>query len=185
MDAMSPVRSPSGIIAIATRSPNPVDRVFAAAPALILLAAGVQDPGNLGAIIRSAEAGGATGLIVSGGADPFGWKALRGAMGSAFRLPIALEEDARTAIAQAKRRTVRVLAAAPGRGSARSLYEIDLTCPVMMLVGAEGPGLGAELIALADEVFTIPMKAPVESLNVAVSAGLAVYEAARQRRAFR
>jgi TrmH family RNA methyltransferase len=144
---------------------------------------GIQDPGNTGAIVRASEAGGATGLVVSAGTDPFGWKALRGAMGSAFRLPIALAEDPRDVIRTARQRHVRVLASSP-RGK-RSLFDTTLTGPVAIVLGGEGAGLDSDVLSLADEVFQIPMHAPVESLNVAVSAGLAVYEAHRQRHALR
>src|SRR5207247_2416630 len=100
MDAASPVRSSSPIIALAKRSGLGSD-VYAKTPPLVLIACGVQDPGNLGAITRVAEAAGATGLVAAGQcADPFGWKALRGSMGSAFRLPISTRATAEEAIAE-------------------------------------------------------------------------------------
>ncbi|HEX2341483.1 MAG TPA: TrmH family RNA methyltransferase, partial [Vicinamibacterales bacterium] len=94
MAAMSPAEAPSGVVAIAAHEPPAVEAALNGAPpggpALVLLVADVQDPGNLGAMIRAAEAAGATGVIACGGsADPYGWKALRGAMGSAIRLPVA------------------------------------------------------------------------------------------------
>ena len=92
--AMSPARSPSGVVALARRPAGSEAAVFAGATPLVVVAVDVQDPGNLGALLRSAEAGGATGVIATtSGADPFGWKALRGAMGSAFRLPVARVGD--------------------------------------------------------------------------------------------
>ena len=88
MAAVSPVRSSSAIVAIAVRPAEPADEPFAAANALVVIACDVQDPGNAGAIVRVAEAAGATALVVAGpSADPFGWKALRGSMGSAFATP--------------------------------------------------------------------------------------------------
>jgi TrmH family RNA methyltransferase len=183
IDASSPVRTSSGIVAIARRPADSIDRVLARSPALVIIAAGIQDPGNLGAIVRAAEAGGATGLIVSGGADPFGWKALRGAMGSAFRMPIGVLDDPREAIRLLRQRHVRVLASSP-RGK-RSLFETTLTGPTAIAVGGEGAGLDSDVLSLADDVFAIPMAPPVESLNVAVAAALAVYEACRQRHAHR
>ena len=90
LEAASPVKSPTGIVAIARWQAAGVRQVLAAQPALVVCADRVQDPGNTGAIIRAAEAAGATGVVTTAGsADPFGWKALRGSMGSAFRLPIA------------------------------------------------------------------------------------------------
>src|SRR5262249_12870954 len=90
MAAISPVRAPSGIAALATRTPTSVEAICAHSGALVVVAVDVQDPGNIGALCRAAEAGGATGVIACGAsAHPFSWKALRGSMGSALRLPVA------------------------------------------------------------------------------------------------
>lgn len=87
LNAISPVRTPTGIVALAARPRDASDDVMRSRTALLVGATDIQDPGNLGAIVRAAEAGGASGVITTlGGADPFGWKAVRGAMGSAFRL---------------------------------------------------------------------------------------------------
>src|SRR5262245_31317798 len=108
MDAVSPVRTPSGIVALSAAPPAPEERVFAR-PAPIVVAADIQDPGNLGAIVRVADAGGAAGVIVAGhSANPFGWKALRGSMASALRLPIAIIPDAGIALDAVRRRACRV-----------------------------------------------------------------------------
>ena len=108
IDALSPTRSPSGVVALAQR-PRIDPLAAGRRPPLVIVAVDVQDPGNMGAVVRSAEAGGATGVIAtSGSADPFGWKALRGAMGSAFRLPSAASVDAREAMRS--RRHVRRIA---------------------------------------------------------------------------
>ena len=94
MDALSPVRTPSGVVAIGARPRWTAEALLTPGPALVVVAAGVQDPGNVGAIIRAAEAGGATGVLVdTTSADPFGWKALRAAMGSSLRLPVGREAD--------------------------------------------------------------------------------------------
>ena len=179
MDAISPVRSSSGLVALASRPNHPLDQVFAGAAPLVVAAVDVQDPGNLGAIARVAEAGGATGMVVAGvSADPFGWKALRGSMGSSLRLPIAIAA-AEDVLAEARRRRCRVVAAVPRDG--RSPYDVDFGGPVAILIGGEGPGLAQSLERCADERVTIPMQAPVESLNTAVSAAVIVYEARRQR----
>jgi TrmH family RNA methyltransferase len=130
--------------------------------------------------VRVSEAGGATGVIASGAtADPFGWKALRGSMGSALRLPIVLMTSPADAIAEVRRNGCRAIAAVPRGG--RSLYEIDWTGPLAALIGGEGQGLAAAIVDAADERVTIPMSPPVESLNAAATAGLIVYEARRQR----
>lgn len=181
MAAMSPVRTPSGIVAIAELAPAPIERVFAGQAPLVLVLAGLQDPGNVGAAIRAADAAGATGVVAcEDTADPFGWKALRGAMGSTFRVPIASGLPVGHAVATARLHGLTVLATVPRGG--RALDTVDLTGPMAILLGGEGPGLPDEVASLADERVSIPMRAPVESLNVAVSAALVVYEAARQRR---
>ncbi|MCU1385611.1 MAG: putative TrmH family tRNA/rRNA methyltransferase [Acidobacteria bacterium] len=179
MGAVSPVKTPTGIVALAER-PGVEDDQLYAGQALVVAAVDVQDPGNLGAIIRVAEAAGATGFVAAGGsANPFGWKALRGSMGSALRLPIASEITPDEAVADAKRHRCRVIAAVPRDG--RSVYDADLSGSITLLIGGEGQGLSRELTDGADERVTIPMQAPVESLNAAVTAALIVYEARRQR----
>jgi TrmH family RNA methyltransferase len=180
MDALSPVRSSSAIVAIADRPSQDEGRLYAGRAPLVVIASDVQDPGNVGAIVRVAEAGAATGVVAAGAcADPFGWKALRGSMGSSLRLPVAVCEHADQAIAHARRHGCRIAATVPRGG--RSLFEINLKLPVAILIGGEGPGLAPALVDAADERVMIPMQAPVESLNAAVTAALVVYEAMRQR----
>jgi TrmH family RNA methyltransferase len=179
MTALSPVRSSSPVVAVAERPRIDAGRVYGATP-LAVVAIDVQDPGNLGAIVRVAEAGGATGFVAAGAsADPFGWKALRGSMGSAFRLPIISHRDGMAAVDDARRRRCRIVALVPRDG--RSLFATNFTGPVAVLIGGEGQGLTGPLVEAADERVTIPMQAPVESLNAAVTAALVVYEAHRQR----
>ena len=182
MDALSPVRSASGIVALADRPSLDAGRMYGGGAPLVIVAVDVQDPGNLGAIVRVAEAGGATGLVAAGrSADPFGWKALRGSMGSALRIPVVVGEHADQAVADARRHGCRIVAAVPRGG--RSLFDINLKVPAAVLIGGEGPGLPAALVDAADDRVTIPMQSPVESLNAAVTAALIVYEARRQRAA--
>jgi TrmH family RNA methyltransferase len=179
MAAISPVRSPSSMAAIARR-PHLQDRVFAGRPPLVVIACDVQDPGNLGAIARVVEAAGASGLVAAGeSADPFGWKAVRGSMGSALRLPIAVQPRAEAAVVDARAHGCRIVATVPRGGT--SLFEADLTGATALLFGGEGSGLSDSLIHAADSRLTIPMAAPVESLNAAVAVGLVVYHARRQR----
>jgi len=180
MDAVSPVRSPSTIVALADRPSTSETKVFDRAAPLLVAAVDVQDPGNVGAIVRVAEAGGATALVAAGAcADPFGWKALRGSMGSALRLPILVMPDVNRAVDDARRHGCRIVATTPRGG--RSVFDLDYAGPIAVLIGSEGPGLPPALVEDADERVTIPMDAPVESLNAAVTAALIVYEARRQR----
>lgn len=179
MAALSPVRSPSPIVGLAER-PMHDERIYGVSHPLVLVACDVQDPGNLGAMARVAEAAGASGLVAAGqSADPYGWKAVRGSMGSALRLPIGRRAQVAEAIVEAKRHGCRVVAAVPRAG--RPLFGAALQGPTAVLIGGEGRGLGAEIHSLADERLTVPMRAPVESLNAAVTAALVLYEACRQR----
>jgi TrmH family RNA methyltransferase len=179
MDAMSPVRTPSGVVALAARRVQALARLLEPNPALVVVAADVQDPGNVGAIVRSVEAGGGTGVVFAGtSADPWGWKALRAAMGSTFRLPVHV--DSLQATLEALRQaSLRVIATVPRGG--RPLHDLDLRGPTAFVVGGEGPGLDPHTLDLADERVSIPMQAPVESLNVAIATAVMVYEAHRQR----
>jgi len=180
MAVVSPVRSSSAIVALGRRPAREARRLYTGAAPLVLIAADVQDPGNLGAIIRAAEAGLATSVIAAGAcADPFGWKALRGSSGSGLRLPISTSTSPAVALAEARQHGCRVIATVPRGG--RSLYDTDLRGAVAVLIGGEGPGLDPAVIEQADDRLTIPMRAPVESLNAAVAAAIVVYEALRQR----
>jgi TrmH family RNA methyltransferase len=180
MNALSPVRSTSPIVSLAERPAELRDRIYRDA-ALVVVAVDVQDPGNIGAMVRVAEAGGASGLVCAGAcADPFGWKALRGSMGSALRLPVVVHRDVREATDEARRHGCRIVATSPRGG--RLLFESNLLGPVAILIGGEGPGLSSSLLDAADERVVIPMQPPVESLNTAVTAALIVYEAHRQRK---
>lgn len=178
---MSPVKQPAGVVAIARLQGSTVRAAVAAgAPQLLLLLDHVQDPGNVGAIIRAAEACGASAVITGPGtADPFGWKALRGSMGSAFRLPVASTPNLGDALRAAREAGVRIFAAVARDGT--PLARAGLAQPSAILLGGEGPGLSSALLAAADEPLTIPMQPPVESLNVAIAAALVLYEASRQR----
>jgi TrmH family RNA methyltransferase len=180
--AISPVRQPSGVVALAPRRSGTIDDVLERRPPLVLMLCDVQDPGNVGAIVRAAEACGATGLVTGEGtADPFGWKALRGGMGSTFRLPIAAKTSLPDVVRRSRDEGLRVFATMARDGT--PLPECDLRGGVAILLGGEGAGLPEDLARAADERITIPMHRPVESLNVAIAAALIVYEADRQRHA--
>jgi len=179
LDAMSPVRSPAGIVAIAERTPATAADICRGA-GFLLIAVDVQDPGNLGSLIRAAEAGGVTGVLVTGAsAHPFSWKSVRGSMGSALRLPVASVPSVDVAVSCMRKRGVRIVAAVPRDGVAPERVRWDGN--VGLLLGGEGPGLSPEAIAASDERVTIPMAPPVESLNVAVAGAILVYAARLQR----
>lgn len=170
LDAASPVRQPSGVLAIASWSAATLKEALAAANAPVLALVGVQDPGNLGSSIRAADAlGASTVLVLDGSADPGGWKALRGAMGSTFRLPIA-RGTTDAALTIARRQGLTIAAAAPSGGL--DLRSSPLPPTTLLLLGNEGSGLPAEVLAQANTTVTVPMRSGVESLNVAVTAAL-------------
>jgi len=180
LDAASPTRTPAGVVALARLALQPVEALLAPAPALITVAVNVQDPGNLGTLIRSSEAVGATGVLAAGTtAHPFGWRALRGSMGSALRLPIARDGDPTATLKDLQARGISLLALSANAPT--SLDTASLTGPLAICVGAEGTGLPPDLLAVADQHVAIPMRAPVESLNVGVAASLVLFEARRQR----
>lgn len=180
MDALSPVQTPTGVVAIAARPLVDPRALTVPAPALVVAGFGVQDPGNAGAIVRSADAGGATGVLLDkASADPWGWKALRASMGSTLRLPVLRDESALERLEAWQADGLRVVAADPG--SATSMYDERLAGPTVLVVGSEGAGIPDAVLRAADARVRIPMRARVESLNVAVAAALLLYEAARQR----
>lgn len=180
LEAMSPVRTPSGVVAIGRLRETPLDTALEKQPQLIFMLRDVQDPGNVGAIVRAGEACGVTGIVAGEGtADPYGWKALRGSMGSTFRIPVASRISLLDAARRAKARGVRLVATVLRAGTA--LHEADLRQPSAVLLGGEGSGLPQDLLDESDVRLTIPMRAPVESLNVSIAAALIAYEASRQR----
>lgn len=178
--AMSPTRTPSGCLAIARRTPTDLDAVFRHPRALIVAAADIQDPGNVGALVRAAEALGATALLTCGhSATPFAWKALRGSMGSALRLPLVAGLDGTAAADAFHAAGIRQVATMPG--AAADPECVDWSGRVAIWLGAEGAGLDPAVMARCDARVSIPMCAPVESLNVAVAGALLLDAARRQR----
>jgi TrmH family RNA methyltransferase len=178
--AMSPVRSPSGIAAVARRTPSDGDAIILADNGFTLVAADMQDPGNLGGLIRVAEAGGVTGILVAGAsAHPFSWKALRGSMGSGLRMPIAAGQVLDTIVHRARTAGVRMVAAVPRGG--RAPEAADWSGSVALFLGGEGHGLQANVLTACDDLVTVPMAPPVESLNVTVAGAILIYAARGQR----
>ena len=148
---------------------------------LILVLAGLQDPGNLGTILRSAEAFGATGVVsLPGTVSPWNPKAVRASAGSVFRVPL-VESTVDECFSRLRSVGLRVLTTAV-RG-AESATSTNLAGPTALLIGNEGNGVPEELASRYDGAITIPTPGPVESLNAAVAASILLYEAARQRAA--
>jgi TrmH family RNA methyltransferase len=145
----------------------------------IVVAAGLQDPGNLGTILRSAEAFGAAGIFLTEGTvSPYNSKVLRGSAGSIFRLPLFQMSSAEL-IPLLRARGVRLLATSSHQGT--PLPRISWTLPLAIFIGNEGAGLSCELTRQMDETLAIPQTSQVESLNAGVAASIVLYEAARNR----
>jgi TrmH family RNA methyltransferase len=180
-DAVSPVRTPSGIVAIALRHPTAMQAILTQARLFVMVVVDVQDPGNLGALIRIAEAGGVSGMIVAGdSANPFSWKTVRGSMGSALRLPVTRGPSIDVVMQELQKSRAKMIAAVPRDG--HDPDAVDWSGRIALLLGGEGEGLATDVIEASDERVTIPMEPPVESLNVAASAAIMVYAARRGRR---
>ncbi len=174
--------TPQGVAALVKLKPAKLEDLLEPVNAELLLVAvsGVQDPGNLGTIIRSAEAFSARGVLLGEKTvSHFNPKVVRASAGSLFREPL-VRVKLGEAIAHLKQHGVRVVASSSHKG--KPLHEADFTGPLALLVGNEGAGLAAEILSAADEMVTIPNSSKVESLNAGVSASILLYEATRQRR---
>jgi TrmH family RNA methyltransferase len=159
------------------------DGGFRGDAALVVVMTGVQDPGNVGTIVRSAEAFRATGVVATRGtADPWSPKALRASAGSALRLPVARGISVPILLAQLRVAGVQVIAATSKPHSEMKPKPPDLGEKLALFIGNEGAGLPDEVLHAADATLAIPMSAEVESLNAGVAASLLLYEIANQRR---
>ena len=150
----------------------------------IVVVAGLQDPGNLGTILRSAEAFGSAGIVLGEGTvSPFNTKVIRASAGSAFRLPLLVAKAAdvmEKCLAGLRAKDLRLVATSSHKGT--PLYQADLTGSLAVFIGSEGSGLPRSLMANVDETVAIPHTPQVESLNAGVTGSIVLYEAARQRK---
>ena len=185
IDFISDTKTPQGVVLLARRPAaraNVLESLTEKNPMLVILHR-VNNPLNAGSILRTAEAAGAHGAITTiGSLDIFSAKALRGAMGSSFRLPVWTGAAYAEVLAWCRARKI-VAVATDVRGE-RLYSEVDWRKPVALIIGAEASGLTVDEAVAADEAVRIPMHAPVESLNVGVAAAILLYEAARQRNSF-
>jgi TrmH family RNA methyltransferase len=176
-------QSPQGVAALLVPPVWGLDDVMGsgASAALILIAVGLQDPGNLGTLVRSAEAFGASGLLTTPGTvNAWNQKALRASVGSVFRVPV-VGVDA-SEIEGLKGRGVRLVGAVGVEDAGVvAAQEMDFTAACALMIGNEGNGLAAEWMEMCDARVTIPCPGDVESLNAAVAGSLLLYEASRQR----
>ncbi|RKN65499.1 RNA methyltransferase [Paenibacillus ginsengarvi] len=175
----SDAQTPQPVIAIVNKAGGEAERLLVREDSLVVVVDGVQDPGNLGTIIRSADAVGATGVVLGKGTvDLYNPKTVRSTMGSLFHLPV-VEADLLPLLAKAREQGVRLLNTS--LQAKQSCYEADLTGPVWFVLGNEGKGVSPEVAAQIGEHVIIPMKGPAESLNVAMAATVLLFEAMRQR----
>jgi len=175
-----PSDTPQGIAALVRcREFRLEDALARSADGPVLVIAGVQDPGNLGTIVRSAEAFEAAGLLLGEGTvSPLNWKAVRASAGSVFRLPVA-RVQLPEALDQLRERGLRLVATSSHKGT--PLSEATLSGSIAIFIGSEGTGLPRDLIKQMDEIVAIPHSPRVESLNAGVAASIVLYEVARQR----
>ncbi|MDD4237880.1 MAG: RNA methyltransferase [Desulfotomaculaceae bacterium] len=178
---LSGTETPQGILALVRQRNNTLEELTAAGePALLVLVDGVRDPGNLGGIIRTADAAGAGGVILlKGTADMYNPKTLRSTMGSLFHLPVIQGCAAEVVMTHLEERGIKTVAGEPR--AARAVYECDLRVPCALAVGGEAAGAGEALLGRVSDLVRIPMPGRAESLNVAISAAILLYEAVRQR----
>ncbi|HXJ86843.1 MAG TPA: RNA methyltransferase [Candidatus Binatia bacterium] len=184
-DGAVPSETPQGIAALVRLRGFSLDDILErlqAGPVMVL--AGVQDPGNLGTILRSAEAFGSAGVVLGEGTvSPFNSKVIRASAGSIFRLPLVLakaDRELESVIAKLRSQSVRLFATSSHKGT--PLDQAHLTGPSAIFIGSEGSGLPRSLMTQVDELIAIPHAAQVESLNAGVAGSIVLYEAARQRR---
>ncbi len=179
LESVSGTETSQGVLALVKPPAWNLDQLFRGCPLVVVLD-GLQDPGNCGTIVRTAEAFGATGvLFLKGTASPYNPKTLRASAGSLFRVPLLHGVDAALARAALRQNRVELYAGVPARSGVRSLAEVDFTGRCGVVIGNEARGVGGELRSAAMDI-AIPTVG-VESLNAAVAAGILLYEARRQR----
>ncbi len=169
-----------GVIAVFEQFELTLDRISPTPEPLVLVVEGIEKPGNLGALLRTADAVGADALIaVDPSTDPFNPNVIRASTGSVFAVLLAVSTIAETS-AWLRRHRIRLVAADPE--AAVTFWETDLTGPIALLVGAEHAGLTADARSAADVTVSIPMQGKTDSLNTSITAALLAYETRRQRR---
>lgn len=169
-----------GIVAVAKMKSASLQDCFKGNQTLLAIAEAVQDPGNLGTMIRAALAFGATGLVATvGSVDAFNPKVVRSAMGASFSLPVITGITIEDLVGRLKEERIRIVGLETRAN--KPIWEVDMTQALAFLFGNEGNGLTTRASQLADELVTIPMNGATESLNVAVSSAVVLFECARQR----
>jgi TrmH family RNA methyltransferase len=171
--------TPQGIAALVKAPQWTLESMLAADEPRLVILAGLQDPGNVGTILRSAEAFGASGaLLTPGSVSPWNQKTLRASAGSSFRLPVVLLADVSLLRRLAERR-IPIYACVADAGA--SIFEADLRGPMALVIGNEGTGISDDILSFCNGSLHVPCPGNVESLNAAIAASIVLYEASRQR----
>lgn len=174
-------KTPQGILAVLRRQHYSLQQVLAGENPLLMILENLQDPGNLGTILRTGEGAGVTGIIMSADTvDIYNPKTIRSTMGSIYRMPFCYADDLSQVMEKLKKRKIAVYAA--HLKGTRDYDAPDYRGGCGFLIGNEGNGLTEELASQADEYIRIPMCGRVESLNAAVASAVLMYEARRQRK---
>lgn len=178
-DKISDTKTPQGILALVKRPGYTLKELEKVENPMLMVLENLQDPGNLGTIIRSSEAAGVTAVILSKDTvDIFNPKVIRATMGSIFRVPFILNQDMEELVLWLKEKKITTYAA---HLEGKDFYQEDLRKPTAFFIGNEGNGLSTELTKAADKKIKIPMSGSVESLNAAIAATILAYEGKRQR----
>lgn len=185
LDAMADTVTPQGIVAVARQSPTSLKDIFDGTPTLIAICEEVRDPGNLGTIIRAADAAGADAVVLTGRTvDPYNPKVVRATTGSLFHVPVAVGADLVSTIERAHASGLRVIAADVGGDDFLTRRDV-LREPTAWLFGNEARGLEDDALALVDLSLRLPIYGRAESLNLATAASVCLYETAFAQRAER
>ncbi|AEF94063.1 tRNA/rRNA methyltransferase (SpoU) [Desulfotomaculum nigrificans CO-1-SRB] len=180
MSQLSDTETPQGVLAVLWQPDYVLADVLPGQPPLVVVVDGVQDPGNLGTIVRSADAAGASGVVLlKGTVDIYNPKTIRATMGSLFHLPVVTAEDVDGALAYLASAGVTLIVGDPVLGE--PIFKANLKVPVAIMVGNEGAGPRADLNRFKHVKVNIPMPGRAESLNVAMATSIMLYEAVRQR----
>ncbi|UWF76858.1 MULTISPECIES: TrmH family RNA methyltransferase [Microbacterium] len=185
LSAMADTVTPQGLVAVARQTPTSVRDIFAASPRLVAICEEVRDPGNLGTIIRAADAAGADAVVLTGRTvDPYNPKVVRATTGSLFHLPVSVGGDLADVVQHAHGAGLSILAAdVKGEDLLAARAEGVLAGPTGWLFGNEARGLEEGALALADRILKLPIFGRAESLNLATAASVCLYESAFAQRA--
>lgn len=179
ISALSDTEHPQGIVAISTYETTRLEDLSLEKDPLLVVCDRIQDPGNLGTIIRTADSAGASGIIVlPGTCDPFMPKVIRSSAGSIFNISLVFSQRI-PLLRFLKTKKIRLIVTTTS--AEKTIYDLDLRGPAAFAFGNEARGVSPELIGAADELASIPIIGKAESLNVSVAASISLYEAVRQR----